>query len=164
MGKQEIEQRVEEILDKVEEYQDENVEEALMEVLGEGYHHLKEIKEKRKRKIQELKNRLEAAREKIERKERQLERKRRQIEDLKEVDTLEELTAVSKLDMEEEEFASTKERKQVADKVRFLADKIEEGEYLTKDTLKTFDLYRSQLIDRTLEEQDMGERLENINR
>ncbi len=162
MDKEEIRARVEEIMMDIEECKSEDIEEAIMESLSEDHHQLRALREKRKQEINELKKRLERERERIQEKERELEWKKSQIKRLEEEKNLEELPEVEDMDLEEHDFAVDEEREKVANKFEFLAEKIKENKYLTQETLEAFDYYRKKLIERSLKEEDIGERLNNL--
>jgi hypothetical protein len=169
LREKQVEEKVEEILQKIEEGKIEEVEEAIIETMGgKDHYHLKAIREKRKEQMRELEKKLEDTREELEdttkRYKQALKQKEKRIEKLRSIDKLEELTGVEDLDLKEKNLASKSERENVANKLNHLAKKIKNNRYLAKDTLKTFDFYRDKMITRLLKEEELGRQLTNISK
>ena len=161
-----IDEKVSEILLELEDSKREELEKVIANKCGTDSFFVQHSREDRVNKIKEqLKKQhelIEELRAEVEEKDKEIKQKNNEISRLKNIDKLDELPNVAEYDLDEIELADQETREKVANKVEHLAEKIKEGDFLSEDTVKTIEFYRSQLISRCLKEEDFYGKSNNL--
>ncbi len=141
------------IYNQIKENQNQEVEEVIKDIVEKDNTNSEAEKQK---EIAELKKQVEKMIKENQKKEEKI-KKMLQINDLTE------LQSINHMMRENYKLASTEERERIANKIIYLAESIKSNPYLAQKTLETFDLYREKMINRNIEEKDLGKKSNNIN-
>lgn len=152
MQQQEIESKALEIFNRIKGDQKQNLDLVIEEAVS------KNTNKSEKDKEEEIKILRKKVKEMME----ENKKKEAKIEEMKQIEELEDLKDVKDMVNDEYETASKEEREKVAKKIIFLAESIQNNEFLAKKTLDTFDFYREKMISRCIKEGELGNRVKNL--
>ncbi|OCL26061.1 hypothetical protein U472_08565 [Orenia metallireducens] len=152
MQQQEIESTALEIFNRIKGSQEQNLDIYIKEAVSKNSNKNEKDKEEEIRML----------RKKVKEMMEENKKKEAEIEEMKKIDELEDLKDVNELIYNEYEIASKEEREKVAQKIIFLAESIKDNEFLAKNTLDTFNLYREKMISRCIKEEELGTKVKNL--